>query len=245
MLFPTLRMHCCSYGKTGLDCLAWAHASLHHDNRWQWLWPGSVSCPHLVPLLTKISSERFLGFKIYLQDILLVFRLKFCIYFSFPCMLHVRNHICLCSARLTVLEDFKLPCPWAGSERGYVNPKHETSCFKTSLEVIVLSIVLTTDWTNGVRSPSDENVFSTSLCVQTSSEAHPASCPMSTAAPLPGVKRGRGVTLTTNPHLVPRSWMSRTYTYSHLVACMAVAGQLYCLLRFTYKLWIAVTTFLQ
>jgi hypothetical protein len=28
----------------------------------------------------------------------------------------------------------------------------------------------------------------------------------------PGVKRGRGVTLTTHPHLVPRSRMSRTYT---------------------------------
>jgi len=30
----------------------------------------------------------------------------------------------------------------------------------------------------------------------------------------PGVKRGRGVTLTTHPHLVPRSWMSRKYTSS-------------------------------
>jgi hypothetical protein len=28
----------------------------------------------------------------------------------------------------------------------------------------------------------------------------------------PGVKRGRDVTLTTYPHLVPRSWMSRGYT---------------------------------
>jgi hypothetical protein len=30
----------------------------------------------------------------------------------------------------------------------------------------------------------------------------------------PGVKRGRGVTLTTNLHLEPRSWMSRSYTSS-------------------------------
>jgi hypothetical protein len=30
----------------------------------------------------------------------------------------------------------------------------------------------------------------------------------------PGVKRGRGVTLTTHPHLVPRLSMSRSYTYS-------------------------------
>jgi hypothetical protein len=30
----------------------------------------------------------------------------------------------------------------------------------------------------------------------------------------PGVKDGRGVTLTTHPHLVPRSRMSRSYTSS-------------------------------
>jgi hypothetical protein len=30
----------------------------------------------------------------------------------------------------------------------------------------------------------------------------------------PGLKRGRGVMLTTHPHLVPRSWMSRSYTSS-------------------------------
>jgi hypothetical protein len=30
----------------------------------------------------------------------------------------------------------------------------------------------------------------------------------------PGVKRGRGVTLTTHPHLVPRSRMSMSYTSS-------------------------------
>jgi hypothetical protein len=30
----------------------------------------------------------------------------------------------------------------------------------------------------------------------------------------PGVLCGRGVTLTTHPHLVPRSWMSRSYTSS-------------------------------
>jgi hypothetical protein len=33
----------------------------------------------------------------------------------------------------------------------------------------------------------------------------------------PGVKRGRGVTLTTHPHLVQRSWMCRSYTSSPLV----------------------------
>jgi hypothetical protein len=57
--------------------------------------------------------------------------------------------------------------------------------------------------------------FSSSLCVQTSSEVHPASYPMSTGGPFREVKRGRKVTLTTHPHLVPRSSMSMSYTSSH------------------------------
>jgi hypothetical protein len=40
--------------------------------------------------------------------------------------------------------------------------------------------------------------FSYSLCVQTVSGAHPASCTMGTGGPCPGVKSGRGVTLTTH-----------------------------------------------
>jgi hypothetical protein len=56
----------------------------------------------------------------------------------------------------------------------------------------------------GVRSPAGAEDFSSSLCVQTGSGAHPASCPMGTGVLSPEVKRGRGVTLTTHPHLVPR-----------------------------------------
>jgi len=44
--------------------------------------------------------------------------------------------------------------------------------------------------------------------VQTSPGAHPASCKMGTRS-FPGVKCDRGVLLTTNPLLVPRSWNSR------------------------------------
>jgi hypothetical protein len=57
----------------------------------------------------------------------------------------------------------------------------------------------------GVRSPAGAKDFSSSLCVQTGSWAHPASCPMGTGGPFPGVKRGRGVMLTTHAHPVPRS----------------------------------------
>jgi hypothetical protein len=43
---------------------------------------------------------------------------------------------------------------------------------------------------------------------------------------VPGVKRGSGVTLTTHPHLVPRSRMSRSYTSSppkRFVVCSGTA----------------------
>jgi hypothetical protein len=49
-----------------------------------------------------------------------------------------------------------------------------------------------------VRSPAGAKDFSYSLCVQTGSGAHPASCTMGTGGPFPGAKRGRGVTLTTH-----------------------------------------------
>jgi hypothetical protein len=64
------------------------------------------------------------------------------------------------------------------------------------------------------RSPTETKDFSSNLCVQTGSGAHPVSCTMGIRGPFPGAKRGRGVTLTTHPHLVPRSRMSRSYTSS-------------------------------
>jgi hypothetical protein len=62
-----------------------------------------------------------------------------------------------------------------------------------------------------VRSPAEAKDFFSRLCVQTGSGAHPASCTMGTGVLSPGVKRGRGVTLTTHPHLEPRSRMSTSY----------------------------------
>jgi hypothetical protein len=43
-----------------------------------------------------------------------------------------------------------------------------------------------------VRSPTEAKEFSSILCVQTGSGAHPASCTMGTGGPFPGVKGGRG-----------------------------------------------------
>jgi hypothetical protein len=44
----------------------------------------------------------------------------------------------------------------------------------------------------GVRSPAGVKDFSSSLCVQTGSGAHPASCTMATGGPFPGGKSAAG-----------------------------------------------------
>jgi hypothetical protein len=67
-----------------------------------------------------------------------------------------------------------------------------------------------------VRSSAEVKDSFSRLCVQTSSEVHPASYPMGTVGPFPGGKTRPGVTLNTHPHLVPRSRMSRSYTFSPL-----------------------------
>jgi hypothetical protein len=44
----------------------------------------------------------------------------------------------------------------------------------------------------GVRSPAGAEDFTSILCVQTGSGAHPASCPMGTGGPFPGGKSAAG-----------------------------------------------------
>jgi hypothetical protein len=44
----------------------------------------------------------------------------------------------------------------------------------------------------GVRSPAGAKDFSSILCVQTGSEAHPASCTMGTGGPFPGANARPG-----------------------------------------------------
>jgi hypothetical protein len=48
------------------------------------------------------------------------------------------------------------------------------------------------DRTIGVRSPAGAEGFSSSLCVQTGSGAHPASCTMGIGGPFPGGKARPG-----------------------------------------------------
>jgi hypothetical protein len=63
-----------------------------------------------------------------------------------------------------------------------------------------------------VRSPAEAKDFSSILCVQTGSGAHPASCTMGTGGPFPGSKARPGRDTDHSPHLVLRSRMSRSYT---------------------------------
>jgi hypothetical protein len=64
---------------------------------------------------------------------------------------------------------------------------------KSKLNPFTLSSVrLTTDWTTWVRSPTEAEDFSSSLCVQTGSGAHRASCQMGTGGPFPGAKARPG-----------------------------------------------------
>jgi hypothetical protein len=51
---------------------------------------------------------------------------------------------------------------------------------------------LTTDWKSIIRSPAEAEDFASSLCVQTGSGAHPASCTMGTGGPFPGDKARPG-----------------------------------------------------
>jgi hypothetical protein len=66
--------------------------------------------------------------------------------------------------------------------------------------------VVTTERATGVQSPAGQMIFSCSLLVQTSSEAHPASYAIGTKSPFSGVKAWPGRDADNYyPRLVPRS----------------------------------------
>jgi hypothetical protein len=89
---------------------------------------------------------------------------------------------------------------------------------------------LTTDWTSG-RSRFDprkgQMIFP--LTSVSSPALGPTQPPVQRVpgGPFPGVKRGRGVTLTTHPHLVQRSRMSRSYILFPQAPPLRVAGLLF------------------
>jgi hypothetical protein len=70
------------------------------------------------------------------------------------------------------------------------------------------------DLATGVQSPAEAKDFSSSLCVQTGSGAHPASCTMGTGGPFSGVKARPERDAEHSPILMPRSRTSNRYISS-------------------------------
>jgi hypothetical protein len=54
----------------------------------------------------------------------------------------------------------------------------------------------------------------------------------------PGLKGCQGVTLTTHPHLVPRSRMSRSYTTSPPSTFVACSGTVLAFLYYCFRSWL-------
>jgi hypothetical protein len=85
------------------------------------------------------------------------------------------------------------------------------------------------DWTglSGFDPRQRQEDLSSSLCVQTGSEAHQASCTMGTGGPFPSGKARPVRDADHSPHLVSRWGMSRSYTPSPPSASVDVVGLLY------------------
>jgi hypothetical protein len=77
-----------------------------------------------------------------------------------------------------------------------------------------------------VQFPVQAKDLSCSLCVQTGSGAHQPPVQWVPGVLSPRLKRGRDVTLTAHPHLVPKSRMSRSYTPLPQASPWRVVGQL-------------------
>jgi hypothetical protein len=79
------------------------------------------------------------------------------------------------------------------------------------------------DWAIEVQSPAEAKDFSSNFCVQTGSGAIQPPVQWVPGVLSPELKGGRGVTLTTHPHLVPRLRM-RSYTPLPTSARMTCSG---------------------
>jgi hypothetical protein len=84
----------------------------------------------------------------------------------------------------------------------------------------------------GIRSPAGAKDFSSLLCVQTGSGAHPASCTMGTGGPFPGGKARPGRDADHSPP--PRSWMSRSYISSPPKRLQGVERDCFAQVQFTF-----------
>jgi hypothetical protein len=101
-------------------------------------------------------------------------------------------------------------------------------CFWITYYVYIQSVQCpTTDCTTGRMrfDPRErQKYFSSSLSVQTDSEAHPASYPMGTAGIFLAGKARLGRDADYSPHIAPRSRMSRSYISSPLCSLYGGSG---------------------
>jgi len=88
----------------------------------------------------------------------------------------------------------------------------------------------------GIDPRQGPRIFSSSLCIQTSLEAHPATYLMGTGAPFPGGKARPRRDADHSPHLVPRSRASRWYNSSPPCRLHGGNGTFFALLFFREKI---------
>jgi hypothetical protein len=74
-------------------------------------------------------------------------------------------------------------------------------CIVSWVAVSIVSGYRLDDWVIEVRSLAEAKDFSSSLCIQTSSGAHPASCTMGTGGPFPWAKARPGCDIDHSPRL--------------------------------------------
>jgi hypothetical protein len=173
-----------------------------------------------------------------LLNVVLVLFPDICYYYYYYSLHHLNFHT-LCNRRLHLEEFFLIDvysgftsCPFLLETVGVRVPTRNfrdfplftaafsnksglsAKCGEPGSSVIIVSGYGLDDRAIEVRSQAEAKDFSSSLCVQTGSGAHQASCTVGTGCLFRAVKRGPGVTLTTHPHVAPRSRMSRSYISS-------------------------------
>jgi hypothetical protein len=90
-----------------------------------------------------------------------------------------------------------------------------------------------TTWRSGFDSRQGQRIFPLSFVSRSALRPAQPPVPRVTGVISAGVKRGRGVTLTTHLHLVPRSRMSKSYTSSPPPPSASMACRRTALLCFT------------
>ena len=123
-----------------------------------------------------------------------------------------------------------------------VQPKWYSKFFVALQHKSVSSVGIATGY--GLEGPGIESLWGArfSAPVQTGSGAHPASCTKGTGS-FPGVKNGRGVTLTPHPLLVPWSWKGRAIPLLPLwtvrpVQSLSACTRVTFTFSFTGKIWL-------